>query len=443
MRDLLLLAFIAASLLATLRYPYIGLLLWGWFTLATPQQSVYFASQIPLNVVIAAVTFASFFFHGEIRRARLETVSVFLLLFMTWLGVSHMMSLDQSLSAEPTERFIKVLIFVFACMMVTTDKLRLHAMLWLLALVMGFYGAKGAVYTIVKLGGGLYMGQAETILEDNNHIGIALAASLPLFLYLQGQARHGLVKRGLQAVFVMSIIAILGTHSRGAFVSLVVFGGVMWLYSRHKVKIAIAVAILSIPTVMLLPQEWTDRMETIADAGEDQSFQGRVDAWVINWKLALEHPVTGAGLRTSYEEHVARQVEMFREPRAAHSIYFEVLGGAGFVGLFFYLGMIGAAWLKAFGAQMKYRHAERDRWRSDFGKHAQISLVTFCFGALSVSMEMWEGYLIVIALISVLGKISPVQTREKNPLVRARQDRERARFRARYVRSEDKAAAAR
>ncbi|NHK29084.1 putative O-glycosylation ligase, exosortase A system-associated [Parvularcula flava] len=443
MRDVLLLAFIVASLLATLRYPYIGLLLWGWFTLATPQQSVYYASQIPLNVLIAGVTFASFFFNGEIKRARLETVSVFLLLFMTWLGVSHIMSLDQSLSAEPTERFIKVLIFVFACMMVTTDRLRLHAMLWLLALVMGFYGAKGAVYTIVKLGGGLYMGQAETILEDNNHIGIALAATLPLFLYLQGQAKNILIRRGVQAVFVMSIIAILGTHSRGAFVSLVVFGGVMWLYSRHKLKIAIAVAILSIPTVMLLPQEWTDRMETIADAGEDQSFQGRVDAWVINWKLALEHPITGAGLRTPYEEHIARQVEMFREPRAAHSIYFEVLGGAGFVGLFFYLGMIGTAWLKAFGAQMKYRHAERDRWRSSFGKHAQISLVTFCFGALSVSMEMWEGYLIVIALISVLGKISPVPVREKHPLLRARQGKERTAFRARYVRKEDKAAASR
>ena len=433
MRDLIFLGFIAASLLTTVRYPFLGLLLWAWFTLATPQQATYFATGIPLNVIIAGVAFLAFFFHGDFRRARLEPISLLLILFAAWIGLSHAMSLDQSLSAEPTDRFIKVLVFIGLIMMVTTDRLRFHAILWLLALVMGFYGAKGGFYTILTLGQNLYMGQAETILADNNHMGIALAASLPLFLYLAGEAKHVYVRRAILLVFALSIIAILGTHSRGALLSLLAFAGFMWWRSRHKLKFAVAAMILAVPALFLMPQEWTDRMETIGAADEDESFQGRVDAWVINYKLAQDNPITGAGLRTGYEPHIARQVEMFRTPRAAHSIYFEVLGGTGFVGLAIYLGLLGTAFFMAVRAEKKYADAERDRWRSPFGHYAQISLVTFCFGALSVSMEMWEGYLMVVALISVLGKIAPAAAKAPAPAL----SREAARIRARVTGAPD------
>lgn len=74
-------------------------------------------------------------------------------------------------------------------------------------------------------------GLPNTILEDNNHLGTALATVLPLILYLRTQAQRAIVRHGLLALFVLGIIAVLGTHSRGAFVALVVFAGFFWLRS--------------------------------------------------------------------------------------------------------------------------------------------------------------------------------------------------------------------
>lgn len=405
MRDLLLIGFIGTSLVAVLRYPFLGLLLWGWFTLATPQAGAYLAMSLPLNMVIAAVTLIAFVLHSEFARFRAEPILLLTLAFAGWIILSQVFSLDPENSHQYADRFVKVLTFIILAMVATTTKLRFHALLWLFAIVMGFYGAKGGAFTIATLAQGLYEGLPDTILADNNHMGIALAASLPLFLYLREQSANRLVRLALLITLGLSIFAVLGTHSRGAFVSLLVFGFFLWLRSRHKILIAAAMLVAAIPAYFILPSHWFERMETIAEADEDESFMGRVDAWVINWKLAQAHPLTGAGLRNSYEEEIARTVDPERVPRAAHSIYFEVLGGTGFVGLFLYLSILGTAFLKAAYANVKYRYDPAGRWRGRFGHFAQVSLATFGVGAASVSMEMWEGYLLIIALVSVLSKV--------------------------------------
>ena len=409
MRDLILVAFLAAGLLTTIRYPFAGLLLWAWFTLATPHQAAYAAGQLPLNMVIAAVTFIAFFWHGEFGRVRLTTLSWIILAFTAWLGVSQAASLWPENSAEPADRLLKIMIFVFLCSVTTTSRLRFHALLWVFALVMGFHGAKGGAFTLATLGQGRYEGIPNTILFDNNHMGIALAASLPIFFYLARQSGERLVRWGVWLVIALTVIGIVGTHSRGALLSLLALGGWLWLRSDRKILGAAAAAVLAVSALPLLPTDWTERMETITEADEDASFQGRVDAWVINWELAKAHPVTGAGLRNSYESWISSQVSA-RTPRAAHSVYFEILGGMGFVGLALYLGMLGYGFLTARRAERQYAEAPGGRWRARFGRQAQASLVVFCVGGASVSLEMWEGYLLVIALVSALARIDLAAT---------------------------------
>ena len=122
---------------------------------------------------------------------------------------------------------------------------------------------------------------------------IALATSLPLFLYLAGQCQNKYMKTALHTVFALTIIAILGTHSRGGLVALVVCGFGLMLYSRQKVILTVVLFFLALPGLAFMPSEWFQRMSTISSATEDASFMGRVDAWVINYKLAKKHPLTG------------------------------------------------------------------------------------------------------------------------------------------------------
>ena len=408
MRDALVLLFIIAALLVALRYPFAGILTWVWFTLITPHQMAYGVYGVPLNTIIAGVTIGSILLHQDFRRGRLDTISILVVLFAGWLFVAQFFSLNPQNSMLYTDRFIKTLVLVVLCAQLANDKLRLHALLWTIVISLGYFGAKGGLFTLLTLGEYRVQGIENTVLEDNNHMGIALATSLPLFLYLRTVSSHVWVKSGLTVVLVLTIVAIFGTHSRGAFLSLLAFSAYLWTKSSHKVSILAALMVVMVPAVIFMPAKWTERMATIGEATQDASFMGRIDAWVINSKLAVENPITGAGLRNSYDETIAERVDPIRAPRAkaAHSIYFEVLGGAGFVGFSFYVSIIIASFMAARRNYQKRTVTDAPEWTSKFGYYMQISLAVFLVGGASVSLEMWDGYWLIIAMIAALSRLS-------------------------------------
>ncbi|WP_375202906.1 putative O-glycosylation ligase, exosortase A system-associated [Hyphococcus sp.] len=408
MRDFILLSFTALCLAAAIRHPFAGLLTWAWFTLMTPHQAAFGVYGIPLNVIIAGVTIASYIVSGEIAKFRFDPVTVLIILFGGWLMVAQAFSLNPENSGIYHDRFIKTLLFIVLCAQMAAGKLRFNALVWTMVASIGFFAAKGAAFTFATLGQFRVQGLPNTVLEDNNHFGIAVATILPLILYLRDESARPIVRQGLLALFCLAIIAIIGTQSRGAFLALVAFSGFFWIRAKHKFVILAGLVLVMAPTIAFMPGKWTERMSTIGEATQDASFMGRVDAWVINYKLAVEHPMTGAGLRNSYEKEIAQSVDIERAERAkaAHSIYFEVLGGSGFVGLFIYLSLLAAAQLTAWRIYLSRNNERLAPWKWRFAYYAQMSLAVFAIGGASVSLEMWDGYLVVIALIAALSKMA-------------------------------------
>ncbi len=436
MRDVILIGFIALCLATAIRYPFAGLLTWAWFTIMTPHQAAFGVFGLPLNLIIAAVTITAYVLSNEISRFKVDAITGLILVFAGWLTLSQLFSLDPQNSEPYFERMIKTLIFVLLCIQMATDKLRFNALVWIVVLGVGFFAAKGAAFTFATFGAYRVQGLAQTVLEDNNHFGIAVATILPLILYLRGQVSGLWLRRGLLALFCLSIVAIIGTHSRGAFLALLAFGGVFWWGSKYKVSIVAGLALLMIPTIAFMPAKWTERMSTIGEATQDASFMGRVDAWVINTKLAQENPFTGAGLRNSYQPDIAKEVDAKRaqSAKAAHSIYFEILGGAGFVGLAFYLSIFAAAFIGARRVlSAKAAAPALAPWQSEFARYAQISLMVFMVGGASTSMEMWDGYWIVIALMAALTRMSQTSARTGAALEQARRTSWRQQQRIRGV----------
>lgn len=415
MRDILLIGVIAALLTLALRRPFVGVLAWAWFSVMTPHQIAYDVYGIPLNLVIAAVTLFAYVISGEAMKFRMDPVIASILALAGWLTVSQIFSLNPENSAPQTDRFLKTLLFVLLCAQMATTKLRLHALIWILVAGIGFFAVKGALFTVITLGEFRVQGLPDTIIEDNNHFGIATATILPLILYLRTQAKAAWLRHGLTACLVLCVLAVLGTHSRGGFIALALFGIVMWIRSRHKFALAAAAFAVLIPAIAFMPAKWTDRMTTITSAADDKSFIGRVDAWVINAKLGAAHPLTGAGLRNSYLYEVARTVDPVRgeRARAAHSIYFEMLGGAGVVGLGIYLGLYAAGFFAAWNVFARRREPNMDPWKPELARAIQFSLIVFALGGASVSMEMWDGYLMLIACAGGLSHMTSAS--EKQP----------------------------
>ena len=152
MRDLILVVFILVSLGASLRYPFVGVLIWAWFTIMTPHQMAYETFGIPLNLIIAAITIVSIFASREAERFRLDTITCLLLFFLAWQTIAQHMSLMPENSAEYYSRFVKTLIFVLVCIQMTTTRLRFHALTWILAGGIAFFAVKGALFTLATLG---------------------------------------------------------------------------------------------------------------------------------------------------------------------------------------------------------------------------------------------------------------------------------------------------
>ncbi len=408
MRDALLLAVIFAGLLATLRYPFVGVLLWAWFSLMTPHQLAYGVYGVPLNMVIAGVTIVALIAHGEfqreIQRRRIDKLTVLLAAFAGWLAISQAFSLDPANSAIYFDRFFKTIAFAIVCAFTATSRLRVHALILILALGIGFFAAKGALFTLATFGQYHVQGIELSVLEDNNHLGIAMACVLPMVLYLRGAVAEAWVKTTFTALAVFTVIAVLGTQSRGAFICLLVFAGYFFLQSRHRGVFAAIAVFISIPALTFMPASWHERMATITDAGHDESFMGRVHAWEINWKFAKANPVTGAGLRNPYLPELAEKVDpvLAKDAKAAHSIYFEVLGGAGFTGLALYLALLSMAFLRT----RRLARKGAPVWVRRFGYFTQIALAVFFVGGASTSMEMWDGYLILIALTGAVSRIA-------------------------------------
>ncbi|VAW08156.1 hypothetical protein MNBD_ALPHA05-1879, partial [hydrothermal vent metagenome] len=208
MRDVILIGFIALCLATAIRYPFAGLLTWAWFTIMTPHQAAFGAFGLPLNLIIAAVTITGYVFSNEVSRFKIDAITGLILVFAGWLALSQLFSLDAQNSEPYFERMIKTLIFVLLCIQMTADKLRFNALVWVVVLGIGFFAAKGALFTFATFGAYRVQGLAQTVLEDNNHFGIAVATILPLILYLRGQASGLWLRRGLLALFCLSIVAI-------------------------------------------------------------------------------------------------------------------------------------------------------------------------------------------------------------------------------------------
>ena len=77
----------------------------------------------------------------------------------------------------------------------------------------------------------------------------------------------------------------------------------------------------------------------------------RINLWKVSLRIAELHPINGGGFRVTFWPNVTnnmlRGTDLARleKPRAAHSIYFDVLSEHGWVGLSLFLIIFGYSWI--------------------------------------------------------------------------------------------------
>lgn len=406
MRDVLVTLIVIGSLPVILRRPWIGILVWSWLGYMNPHRLTWgFAYDFPFSQIVAITTLIGLVFSAEPKRFPLNSLTFFVFLLIFWMTVSTIFAVYPDLAWPKWEQTMKILLFALVTMVLMRDKERLNYLVWMIVLCIGFYGVKGGIFSTLTGGEYRIWGPEKSFIMDNNAIGLAMVMTLPLIWYLYLNTVDKRLRIGLLAAGALTALAILTTHSRGAFLSIAAMFGFMWLKSRNKAWLTI-VLILGLPILyMFMPESWHERMATISNYQEDGSAMGRINAWWFSWNLALDKPLVGGGFHVYSQELFYAYAPDPEDFHDSHSIYFAMMAEHGFVGLAIFL-IVGVLSLRMAGRVARTARQLPDmQWAADLALMLQVCLVGYAVGGAFLGFAYFDLYYHYIAIIVLLNAI--------------------------------------
>lgn len=412
MRDIVLTLIILGALPAMAKRPHIGVLFWAWVGYMNPHRLTWgFAYNMPFAMLIAAATFAGLVLSRERMRLPLTGIVVLLIIWNGWFIVTSFFSLVPEEAWDKWEKVFKIQLMTFITLMLMQSRERIHALVWVVALSIAFFGVKGGLFTLQTGAQYMVLGPTGSFIEGNTEIALALVMVLPLLRYLQLSSTNVWVRRGLVAAMILCGISILGSYSRGAFLAGAAMAVFLWMKSRQKASIGAALMVLLPVLLISMPDQWFSRMETIQSYEEDASAMGRINAWHFAYNLASDRPLVGGGFRTFDREIFHRYAPVPEDFHDAHSIYFEVLGEQGFVGLFIFLILWLLVW-RVGNRIVKAADGHADlKWARDLASMVQVSLVGYAVGGAFLGLAYFDLPYHLAAVLVIVERV--ITTRER------------------------------
>jgi putative inorganic carbon (hco3(-)) transporter len=406
MRDIVLLVFLLGSIPFILKRPALGIYLWVWVSVMNPHRLTWgFAYDFPFAQFIAIATLIGIFFSKEPKRLPVTPVTLVLLLMNLWMCVTTLFAFEPSLAVPMWERVMKIQFMIFVTLYVLYSKEHIQVLMWVLAGSVAFFGFKGGVFTLQEGGEYLVWGPAGSFIEDNNSLALALVMTIPLLRYLQLQATNRWVRWGLVAGMILCGFSALGSHSRGALLAISAMLALLWLKSGRKVATGFMLAVLVAGAVAFMPENWDERMRTIQEYEQDSSAMGRINAWALAINLASDRPLLGGGFQMATEGVYTKYAPDPTFVRSAHSIYFQMLGEHGYVGLGLFLLLWILVWRDASWIIREARSRGDLKWAADVARMTQVSLTGYAVGGAFLDLAYYDvpyNLLVVVVLVRVL-----------------------------------------
>ncbi len=406
MRDIALIIIFFGFLSFVFTRPYVGAYIWTWLSLMNPHRLTFgFAFSFPFAQITAIVTLISMLASKEPMRIPWTRETILLLIFILWMFLTTIYSLHPDLAWHQWDKVWKIMLMLYVTMMLINTRQKLDWLVWVVVLSLGFYGVKGGIFTILTGGGHRVQGPLNTFIGGNNEMALALIMIIPLMRYLQLQNKSFWIRRGLAASMFFTGIAIIGTQSRGALVGIIVMATFLFLKSRNKILTLFPILLIVGSVAVFMPQEWYDRMSTITNSPEEQdkSVQGRFQAWKMAINLAKDR-VQGGGYETfqpsTYMTYRDGTGDVNKTPDA-HSIYFEVLGEHGFIGLALFLLLAWFAWDTGNRIRREARRNVETKWSADLASMLQVSLIGYGASGAFLGLAYFDLYYDLIAMMVI------------------------------------------
>ena len=400
MRDLVLALFLFGSIPFILWRPAVGVFLWVWVSVMNPHRLTWdYAYDYQFAQVIAVATLVGLLFSREPKRPPVTPVTVVLFMMVLWMNVTTFFAIDTAGSLPMWERVMKIQFMVFVALYLLHSKQHVQVLIWVVAGSVAFFGIKGGLFTLREGGEYRVWGPAGSFIEENNALALALVMTIPLLQYLQLQATNRWVRWGLVGSMVLCGFSALGSHSRGALLAITAMLTVFWLKGHNKLVTGLVLVLLVPVAIGFMPENWEDRMRSIQNYEQDGSAMGRINAWGMAWNLASDR-LLGGGFEIYNLGVFGRYAPDPTHFQGAHSIYFQMLGEHGFIGLGLFLLLWFLVWRDASWIARQARSRNELRWASDLARMIQVSLVGYAVGGAFLNLAYYDvPYYLLIALV--------------------------------------------
>ena len=414
MRGALFLVLYLSMIPAALSAAHVGLMFYMWASLIAPNIFTFGQLEfIPYSKIAIAVALIAILNEKTRIKVYFDTYFLFVIAFVLQCVISFSFSIthtDQFYTVA--DRGWKIAILCFLMNPALKGRLQIHSVVLVIGVTMGVQGAMEGLKYLIS-GGGHNMIPPGNF-GDNNSFGLFVLMTLPLLMYLFRYTVNPFVRLAILGVLLINVVTVIGTGSRGAFLGIVAVSLALIAQSKRRIPVLFMVAAVGASVAWFVPAKVFARVDTIETAGEDGSVLGRVRAWKLNTLVALDRPFTGGGFSSMEDRSVwIEYLPKFSSldfiptgppdyPRAAHSIYFQVLGDTGFGGLFFYLGILTTTFLSLRSIRKLTVGNPTLGWAYDLAGSLRLVMIALVIAGAALSVTFYDLPFIVFTLVSVL-----------------------------------------
>lgn len=371
--------------------PYIGTYIWAWLSYMNPHRMSWgFAYNMPFAAVTAGALIIGLFTTKDKNKFPFTPITIVWLVFILWLTLSTFTAIDIDVSMYEWKRVIKIQLVILITLLLINNKEKLNQLIWVISLSVGFFGIKGGVFVAATGGSFRVWGPPDSFIEGNNEIALALLMVLPFMWYLRTQTANKWLKHTLSVFIILCGLSIISSYSRGAFIAMAAVMITFIMKSNKKLLIGIVLSIVVVGVFNFMPDRYLDRINTIQSYEDDRSAMGRINSWYFAYNLAKDHPLTGGGFGTFTKELFQEYAPEPLDFHDAHSIYFEVLGEQGFIGLFLFLTLWFLCYRSCGKIKKQTRNIENMEWAETLASMAQVSLVAYGVGGAFLGLAYFD-----------------------------------------------------
>jgi probable O-glycosylation ligase (exosortase A-associated) len=421
-RDVLLTLVLAGLVPAALVRPWIGILGWYWIGMMNPHLLTWsFARQIPVAMLVAIPTLIGLLLTRDRKGIAWNRELIIVALMFVHFTVTSFFAWSPSAAWAQWDKVWKILLMTYVTTILIYGRQRIWVLVLVIVFSIGYYGFKGGIFTFMTGGVHKIMGPGGSFLGTNVGVGVALVMVIPLLVFMARDETRPWLKTLLRVTAGLSVISAAFTYSRGAMLGLAAILPFVFLKTKRK---ALALIVL-LPLVYygkdLIPKELYERTETIAEYQQDTSAQARLMSWSVAWNVALEKPLTGAGFNFEYSGQDERwlsyasyliPIKEEQYARAAHSIYFQVLGQHGFVGLGLFVALLASLLWSTWRIRRAAIVDPETVWMANLADAIRIGVFGYVVAGAFVSMAYFDLLYVMVALVALLQRELSERQRE-------------------------------